>query len=92
VAVAATDQWIDPDGIRLPAGEVHGWTPGHNETVCGLSLSRSHLRRFPHVQWRDVQPESGGMADRVQSVCDRCRAGLEGRPRRTRWTRRDPRP
>ena len=59
-AVAAADQWTDPDdGVRYPAGEVHGWLQGHNETVCGLSLSRSQLTRFPHVSWADVQPESG---------------------------------
>ena len=49
-AVAATDTWTDPDdGIRYPAGEVHAWEPGRNESVCGLSLSRSRLSRFPHV-------------------------------------------
>jgi hypothetical protein len=47
-AVAAADQWTDPeDGIRYPAGEVHAWERGRNETVCGLSLSRSRLARFP---------------------------------------------
>jgi hypothetical protein len=91
-AVAAADQWTDPDGVRRPAGEVHGWHPGRNETVCGLSLSRSRLTRFPHVSWADVQPESGRHADEVQAVCRRCRAGLGGRRDERGWTRTNPRP
>ena len=92
-AVAATDRWKDPDdGIGYPAGEVHGWEPGHNETVCGLSLSRSGLTRFPHVSWADVQPESGRHAEEVQAVCRRCRAGLGHRRDDRGWTRTNPRP
>ena len=91
-AVAAADQWIDPDdGIRYPAGEVHAWERGRNETVCGLSLNRSRLTRFPHVGWADVQPESGGAADLVQLVCPRCTAALAPRGG-TGWRRTDPRP
>ena len=84
---------LDEDGRRWPAGEVHGWLPGRNGTVCGLSLHRSRLRTFPGVAWADAQPESGGLAEHVQVVCRRCRAGVEGRTagRRT-WTREDPRP
>jgi len=79
-AVAAADQWRDPDdGIRYPAGEVHAWDQGRNETVCGLSLSRSRLARFPHVTWQDVQPESGRHAEGVQEVCRRCAEGLGAR-------------
>jgi hypothetical protein len=91
-AVAATGQWRDPDGVRRPAGEVHGWEPGRNETVCGLALSRSALVRFPHTSWADVQPESGRHADEVQSVCRRCRAALGGRRDERSWTRTNPRP
>jgi hypothetical protein len=92
-AVAAADQWIDPDdGIRYPAGEVHGWEQGRNETVCGLSLSRSGLTRFPHVSWADVQPESGRHAEGVQVVCRRCAAGLGARRDERGWTRTNPRP
>jgi hypothetical protein len=92
-AVAATDQWVDPDdGVRYPAGEVHGWQPGRNETVCGLSLHRSGLRRFPHVTWTDVQPESGRHAEEVREVCRRCRAALGGRRDERGWTRVNPRP
>ncbi len=90
--VAATGDWTDDDGVRHPAGEVHGWTPGQNSTVCGLQLSRSGLLRFAGVAWRDVQPESGGRADAVAAVCPRC-AAAGGKRRDDRpWRRVDPRP
>jgi hypothetical protein len=90
-AVAASGEWVDPDGVRRPAGEVHGWVRGTNQTVCGLALSRSRLARYPHVQWADVQPESGRHADEVRRVCPRCAAAA--RPRRRRdERRRSPRP
>ena len=92
-AVAATDRWVDPeDGIGYPAGEVHAWGRGRNETVCGLSLSRSRLARFPHVTWEDVLPESGRHAEEVQAVCRRCRAAQGGRRDDRGWTRTNPRP
>ena len=92
-AVAAAGQWVDPDdGIRYPSGEVHAWERGRNETVCGLSLSRSRLARFPHVSWADVQPESGRHAEEVQAVCRRCHAALGGRRDDRGWTRTNPRP
>jgi len=92
-AVAATGQWTDPeDGIRYPAGEVHAWEQGRNESVCGLSLSKSRLTRFPHVPWADVQPESGRHAEGVQTVCRRCRAGQGARRDERGWTRVNPRP
>ena len=81
--VAATGEWLDEGRLRLPAGEVHGWLPGRNATVCGLQLSRSALRRFPHVRWADTFPESGGAADEVRRVCLRC-AKAEGGPRSDR--------
>jgi hypothetical protein len=90
-AVAATGSWTDPDGIRRPAGEVHAWQPGRNETVCGLSLHGSRLDRFPHVGWADVQPESGRHADEVQEVCRRCRAAMGVRRDERGWTRTNPR-
>jgi hypothetical protein len=89
--VAATGQWIDDDDHRLPAGEVHVWFPGQNQTLCGLSLSRSALQRFAAVSWGDVMPESGGAADAVQRVCPRC-AAAAGRDRGRSWTRTAPRP
>ena len=91
--VAATDDWLDDDFVRHPAGEVHGWLRGHNQTVCGLALSRSRLRSFADVEWADVQPASGGRADAVQVVCRRCAAGIVGRTSKRRsWTRESPRP
>jgi len=92
-AVAAAGRWTDPaGGIRSPAGEVHAWGRGRNETVGGLSLSRSRLARFPHVSWADVQPESGRHAEEVQDVCRRCRAGLGQRRDDRGWKRVNPRP
>jgi hypothetical protein len=91
-SVAATRSWTDPDGFRTPAGEVHAWLVGTNQTLCGLSIKRSELTRFPHVDWADVQPASGRDADRVADVCPRCAAAM-GRRRDTRpWTRTNPRP
>ena len=91
--MAATAARLDPDGARLPAGEVHAWEPGRNETVCGRSLSRSGLVRFAGVRWPDVQPASGGAADFVQLVCPRCTAALTPRRDRGRpWRRASPRP
>ena len=90
-AVAATGSGDDPDGGRLPAGEVHGWWPGQNETVCGLSLHKSQLSRFSALRWGDVQPESGGHADLVQVVCSSCRSALSPKGG-TGWRRTDPRP
>src|SRR3954462_11249595 len=80
-AVAATDQWRDPDdGIRYPAGEVHAWERGRNETVCGLSLSRSRLTRFPHVGWADGPPQAGRAAGGGEAGGRRWRPGGSGRP------------
>ena len=85
-AVAASSVWVDPDGIRRPAGEAHAWLPGSNQTLCGLPLHRSRLDRFPHVDWPDVRSESGRHADQVRRVCPRCEAATgrrrDGTPRR----------
>jgi hypothetical protein len=91
-AVAASGTWLDPEGVRRPAGEVHGWEPGTNQTLCGLALSRSRLSRFPHVSWADAQPDTGGHADAVARVCPRCAAALGVRRDRRPWNRVDPRP
>jgi hypothetical protein len=91
-AVAATDQWTDPDGIRAPAGLVHAWVPRTNQTVCGVPLSRARLFRFPHIQWVDVQPATGRDADMVQEVCRKCAAGMGARRDTKPWRRTDPRP
>ncbi len=91
-AVAATGSWTDPDGIRAPSGEVHAWRRGMNETVCGLSLHRSRLQRFSHIDWQEAQPATGGAADEVTDVCRRCAAGMGKRRDERRWTRTNPRP
>ncbi|GGU39557.1 hypothetical protein [Streptomyces lavendofoliae] len=95
-AVAASGEWTDEEEgrRRLPAGEVHAWEPGLNQTVCGLALSKSRLGRFPHVTWQDALPESGGSADRVRRVCPRCAsvAGRRGTDAKPRWQRVRPRP
>jgi len=91
-AVAATDSWTDPDGIRSPAGEVHAWLAGTNQTLCGLPLRKAQLGRFPHIDWLDVQPATGRDADRVTAVCRRCNAATGHREKSRRWERVDPRP
>ncbi|MBC7291446.1 MAG: hypothetical protein H5T83_08965 [Actinotalea sp.] len=91
-AVVATGRWRSPDGVRLPAGEVHAWLPGTNQTLCGLALSREPLERFPHVPWADAQPATGRDADEVTVVCRRCAAGMGHRRDERRWTRTNPRP
>ena len=90
--VAASAAAVDPDGLTVPAGEVHAWEPGTNQTLCGLALSRSQLRRFPGVRWLDVQPATGGTADYVADVCPRCSAATGHREGEKRWTRTAPRP
>jgi hypothetical protein len=91
-AVAASSQWEDPDGFRSPAGSVHAWLQGTNQTLCGLQLSRTRLLRFPHIQWVDVQPATGRDADRVMDVCPQCAAGMGSRRDEKPWRREDPRP
>lgn len=91
-AVAATDRWTDPDGTRMPAGVVHAWLPGTNQTLCGLSTKKSRLGRFSHVAWPDVQPATGRHADKVVEVCRRCNAATGARRDQRTWTRTNPRP
>ena len=91
-ATAATGSWIDPDGFRTPAGEVHAWLPGTNQTLCGMQIKKQGLRRFSHVEWADVQPATGRDADRVTTVCRRCMSATGHRPDEKSWVRRDPRP
>ncbi len=91
-ATAASSTWLDPDdNVRRPAGDVHAWTPGTNQTLCGLALSRTRLHRFAHIPFAEVLPESGGSADAVGHLCPRCLAATGVRSRR-RWSRVDPRP
>ncbi|HEU5126659.1 MAG TPA: hypothetical protein VFU12_01615 [Glycomyces sp.] len=44
-AVAATGTWTDPDGF--PAGHVHGWLPGTNQTLCGQPIKKPGLSPRP---------------------------------------------
>ena len=92
-AVAATDRWTDPDGFRAPAGLVHAWLRGTNQTLCGLPLSRASLRRFPHVPWDYRPTDVLTAADAVGHICERCQAATapKGAARRP-WTRVSPRP
>ena len=91
-SVVATGQWTDPDGVRAPAGEVHAWVPGTNQTLCGRALSRERFVWFAHIDWRDVQPATGRHADEVTAICPRCAAGMGARRGEQRWSRVDPRP
>lgn len=91
--VAATAQWIGPEGTWLPMGEVHAWGPGDDATLCGVPLSRAGLVTFPHVGWADADPAGGGLADRVSARCRRCTAAVSPRSRDRRpWARFSPRP
>ena len=91
-AVAASGEWRDPDGFRSPAGSVHAWVRGTNQTLCGLSLHKSQLLRFSHVDWADAQPATGRDADQVAEVCPRCAAGMGQRRGERPWKRTNPRP
>ncbi|AVT28342.1 MULTISPECIES: hypothetical protein [unclassified Plantactinospora] len=90
--VAASGEWRDDDGVRQPGGEVHAWRPGQNQTVCGLALSRSALRRFPHVNFEYASTDVLTDSDQVRHVCPRCVAATGGRRDRRPWTRNSPRP
>ena len=89
--VAASSEWIDETGVRQPGGEVHAWQPGTNQTVCGLVLSRTRLRRFPHVRFDFRGTDVITSEDQVRHICPRCVAATSRRGERT-WTRTAPRP
>ncbi|GAA1284443.1 hypothetical protein [Saccharothrix xinjiangensis] len=91
-AVAASSQWVDEDGVRQPSGDVHAWTPGTNQTLCGQALGRSRLARFQHVGWADaVWLEQ--TSDHGLHLCPKCVAATTPRAQRgRRWTRVRPRP
>lgn len=93
-AVAASSEGAGPDGVREPAGEVHAWLPGQNQTVCGLPLSRTRLRRFPHVRFEYASTDVLTEADPVGRICPRCLAASQGRRRggQKNWVRHSPRP
>lgn len=93
-AVAASGEEVGRDGVREPGGEVHAWLPGQNQTVCGLPLSRTRLRRFPHVPFDYSSTDVLTDADPVGRICPRCLAATEGRRRDEKhgWVRHAPRP
>jgi hypothetical protein len=70
---------------------VHAWTPGQNQTGCGLALSRSSLRRFPHVPFDFTATDAPTPTDEIGWICPRCIAVTGGRRQRA-WTRTAPRP
>lgn len=87
-AVVASAEWVDEAGQRQPAGEVHAWQPGQNQTVCGLALHRSQLRRFAHVPFDFAATDVLTEADRIGRICPRCVAATRRRPGRQRVFRR----
>jgi hypothetical protein len=87
-AVAASSEWTDETGVRQPAGDVHAWQAGHNQTLCGLPLRRTALRRFPHVPFDFQRTDVLTDADPIGRICPRCVAATRGRPRRGREFRR----
>ncbi|WP_091348222.1 hypothetical protein [Micromonospora rhizosphaerae] len=92
-AVAASSEEVGADGVRQPGGEVHAWLPGRNQTVCGLPLSRTRLRRFPHVPFDYASTDVLTEADPVGFICPRCLAATQGRRRQEKgWVRHSPRP
>ncbi|MET8041473.1 hypothetical protein ABZU25_11450 [Micromonospora sp. NPDC005215] len=93
-SVAASGEEIGSDGVRQPGGEVHAWLPGQNQTVCGLALSRTRLRRFPHVSFDYSGTDVLTEADAVGRICPRCLAATTGRRGEggRGWVRDSPRP
>jgi hypothetical protein len=89
--VAASSETIGADGVRQPAGEAHAWSPGTNQTLCGLALSRSRLRRFPHVPFDFRATDVVTGQDDVRYVCPRCVAATSRRGERS-WVRTGARP
>jgi hypothetical protein len=91
-AVAASSEVPGADGVRRPGGEVHAWLPGQNQTMCGLPLSRTRLRRFPHVPFDYSATDQLTEVDPEGYVCPRCLAATRGhRPGEKGWVRRNPR-
>lgn len=95
LAVAASSQRTDADGVREPWGDMHAWRVGGNQTLCGLALSRSRLSGFAHVLWSDAMwmVESASERPREARLCPRCRAiARRGHSKRPNWRRHRPRP
>ena len=90
-ATAASSEARGSDGVRTPAGEVHAWLPGTNQTVCGLALSRTRLVRFPHVPFEFRASDVVTTEDDIGFICPRCVAATTRRDERG-WRRVSPRP
>ena len=90
-ATAASSAARGPDGVRVPAGEVHAWLSGQNQTVCGLALSRTRLIRFPHVPFDFRASDVLTAEDEIGYLCPRCVAATTRRDERG-WRRVSPRP
>jgi hypothetical protein len=90
-ATAASSEARGSDGVRIPAGEVHAWLPGTNQTVCGLALSRTRLIRFPHVPFEFRASDVLSAEDDIGYICPRCVAATTRRDERG-WRRMSPRP
>jgi hypothetical protein len=90
-ATAASSTAWGTDGVRIPAGEVHAWLSGQNQTVCGLALSRTRLIRFPHVPFDFRASDVLTAEDDIGYLCPRCVAATTRRDERG-WRRVSPRP
>jgi hypothetical protein len=93
-ATAASSQISGPDGTRAPAGELHAWLPGTNQTLCGLALSRTRLIRFPHHRFDFRTSDTTAAGDDIGFICPRCVAATTPRHQRDGhgWERVAPRP
>jgi hypothetical protein len=90
-AAAASDRWLDDEGVREPRGSVHAWRIGTNQTLCGIPLRKAGLRRFPHVLWPDARWLADTTDERL-ALCHRCAAATGERRDRRPWKRWRPRP
>ncbi|MDI6104159.1 hypothetical protein QLQ12_36765 [Actinoplanes sp. NEAU-A12] len=93
-AIAASSEVPGPDGARAPAGELHAWLPGTNQTLCGLALSRTRLMRFPHERFDFRASDTTAPGDDIGYICPRCLAATTPRDQRQGrgWKRVAPRP
>lgn len=89
-SVAASSTWHDADNVRQPAGDVHAWRPGTNQTLCGTPLSRARLDRFQHVLWADAlwMAQTAEPGAPIMALCRRCAAAARPRRANTGHSRR----
>ena len=92
-SVAASGEVRGPEGVREPAGALHAWIPGTNQTLCGVPLHRAGLRRFSHETWEYHSTDVLTPADRIGWLCPDCLAAAGPRRRDARrWQRHNARP